>query len=90
MVTTGPSVPITLVRVAPILLMASLVKKLGMSVLKIASKNDSPQSLGDTFKSASSCVAKNCIRINISEDDMATLVKIRLPKREINALLKIT
>ncbi len=90
MVTTGPRVPMMLVRVAPIRLIASLVKKLGISVLNTASKIESPHNFGDTFSALISCVAKNWIRIKTSEDDIAILVKIKLPKREIKALLKIT
>ena len=89
-VNTGPMLPVILMRVAPMRLIASLVKKLGIKVENIANKKAKNHNLGETFKSLNSCVAKNWMRIKTKEDDIATLVKIKLPKREISALLKIT
>ena len=90
MVITGPMLPVILMRVAPIRLIASLVKKLGIKVLKIAINAAINQSRVETIKSLDLMCYKKLNQDNNNADDIATLVKIRLPKREIKALLKIT
>ena len=81
MVNTGPSEPMSEVRLAPMRLIASAMKKVGNTVENSAMATDRTWMDDGAASASMGRVARNCANTNAEEINIAQAMKRKLPSR---------